>query len=142
MIAKLKGPPRRRGGKHSNQWIKAKELGIPCKQKRQITPEREKLREQFWRKVANAARHYIETSPEGTASRMAEAIGVQHSQIHRFTCSICEHDQEPTFSVGMALLLYMSNHRTINFKVNEHSFVTLSRIRTTSKGKFEKLLLK
>ncbi len=104
----------KRGGKHSNQWIKAKELGVKCQQKRQITPEREKLRKAFWRPVMLAARYFIEAGPQGTASRMAQAIGVQPSQIHRFTCPDCEHDQEPTFSIGMAILLYLNAQRNLN----------------------------
>lgn len=107
----------KRGGKHSNQYIKAKELGLPQpngKKHRQITPQRQRLRSTLWRRVALAARYFIEFGPPGAASRMAEAIGIQPSQIHRFTCPECEHDQEPTFSVGMAILLYLSQHRILN----------------------------
>jgi hypothetical protein len=38
---------------------------------------------------------------------MADALGLESSQIHRYSCDVCEHDQEPSFSVGLAILLYL-----------------------------------
>lgn len=63
---------------------------------------------QFWDNVQRLALAHIEASPSGEASRIARALGITPSQVHRFTCPICEHDQEPTFSVGFALLMYLT----------------------------------
>lgn len=105
-------PPRKRGGKHSNQFIKAKEEGRTIQSKKAAFTERRwQLREQLWKRVALAARYHILFGPKGAAMRMAEAIGTQPSQIHRFTCPECEHDQESSFSVGMAIMLYLTSYQ-------------------------------
>lgn len=53
---------------------------------------------------------HIAFSPRGEMSRMAHAIGVNQSQIHKWTCPVCEHNQKPSFVVGMALMAYIGWH--------------------------------
>lgn len=70
------------------------------------TAHRLYLRTLTWDKVQELARQVINTSPPGEMSRMARELGITDSQIHRYTCESCEHDQEPLFTIGFALLAY------------------------------------
>lgn len=79
----------------------------PRKGKANITHARYILRKRFWIPVKTLLQAHLAQSPKGEAKRMARACGINASQIHRFTCPKCEHDQEPCFTIGAALLLYM-----------------------------------
>lgn len=72
-----------------------------------ITAKRLLFREAAWGQIKVQLRVFLAKGGHGTAFRMSEALGVSPSQIHRWTCPVCEHDTEPSFSVGMAILLYM-----------------------------------
>jgi hypothetical protein len=73
------------------------------------TSKRHYFRGIFWGYVKAALRNYLKgpNAQPGRQSEMARALGLQPSQLHRFSCPRCEHDQEPTFSVGMAVLAYL-----------------------------------
>lgn len=64
-------------------------------------------REIFWKPIKLALQNYIKSHGPNSASRIAHAIGVNASQIHRFSCPICEHNQIPDFPTGMALALFL-----------------------------------
>lgn len=96
------------------------------------TARRYELRETLWKAVSKAAREHIKKSGPGEARRMSQALGVSDSQIHRFTCGTCEHDQEPTFSIGFGILLYLgaaSAFPVINLKDSEIDVLALMRVR-------------
>lgn len=67
-------------------------------------------KQRYWMRVQTLLRYWLETEGAGAQSRIAHDLGMTDSQIHRFACSACEHDQEPTFSVGMSILCYITEH--------------------------------
>lgn len=73
-----------------------------------ITAERLALRNAFWRTLKHKLRAHIQSTPRGEQDRMARTIGICSADIHTFICSGCEHDREPTFSVGMAIMFYLA----------------------------------
>lgn len=79
------------------------------KGKATITAHRLFLRELAWVKVQDMLRQHLAFSPKGEAARIARYLGIDNSQIHRFSCEDCNHDQEPNFTIGFALLLYLSH---------------------------------
>lgn len=62
----------------------------------------------FWVTLRQTLRDHLSSAGHGAAIRMAQSTGIDPSQIHRWTCADCEHNQEPTFSQGMAILMYLS----------------------------------
>lgn len=66
-------------------------------------------RNQFWIPLRDALR--IATNTRGAQKLLANRLGIPPSQIHRYTCQNCEHDQEPTFSIGMAIFAYLQSIR-------------------------------
>ena len=87
--------------------------GRPRKGKVTITEARLRLRANGWERVKSLLRTHLQSCPKGEQHRMAEEIGIADSQLHRFACEACNHDQEPSFSVGIAILLYISGRRNI-----------------------------
>jgi hypothetical protein len=83
-----------------------------------ITEARLRMRHQGWDRVKHLLRSYLRDSPQGEQRRMAQTIGIADSQLHRFSCETCEHDQEPSFTIGLAILLYISQSRFV-FLVTE-----------------------
>lgn len=82
-----------------------------------ITESRLHWRTLTWDKVKLLLQHHLKISPKGEQLNMARALGIESSQIHRYSCPVCEHDQEPSFSVGMAIFAYIIAHHhrpTIN----------------------------
>lgn len=67
-------------------------------------------KQRYWMRVQTLLRYWLETEGTGAQSRIARDLGMTDSQIHRFSCTVCEHDQEPTFSVGMSILCYITEH--------------------------------
>lgn len=62
----------------------------------------------YWARVQTLLRYYLEIRGHGAQSEIALALGMTDSQIHRYSCPVCEHDQEPRFSTGMAILCYIT----------------------------------
>lgn len=80
----------------------------PRKGKRKSISERRfLLRQALWIPLRDALRHECK-SHRGFAKRIANAIGVPPSQIHRYICEGCEHDQEPNFTIGESIKLYLA----------------------------------
>ena len=79
--------------------------------KANITERRLQLRVLAWEPLRQHLRAHIKASPFGEAKRMARACGIAASQIHRFTCDDCNHDQEPSFTIGITLALYLAQAR-------------------------------
>src|SRR5438552_2790597 len=73
------------------------------------------LRGQIWLPVRNLLRVHISRTPFGSMKRLASHLGLHQAQIHRFICPKCEHNQEPSFSTGLAILLYLERRKV--FKV-------------------------
>lgn len=82
--------------------------GAPRKGKATHTARRYQFTIYFWRNLRKRLRHHCKLA-KGNATRLALAIGSSPPQVHRWQCDSCEHDQEPSFSVGMALLLYLES---------------------------------
>lgn len=72
-----------------------------------VTPNRQALINHFWRPLAMRLREYVTTTKGGT-KHAAEFIGTHAAQIHRWTCPVCEHDQEPSYSLGKAVEIFLS----------------------------------
>lgn len=93
--------------------------GISPKNNRNISERRLALREMYWepikRKLQKACKQ------RGEAKRIARFLGVHSSQIHRFECPVCEHNQEPAFSTGMGILLYFAMKELVPFTINQWS---------------------
>lgn len=70
------------------------------------TEARYRWMKKFWEPVKSKLRLYLQANP-GAQTRMARAIGISDSQLHRYSCPVCEHDQEASFSIGMAIVLYI-----------------------------------
>ena len=84
----------------------------PRKGKANITHRRLYLRTVAWNPLKKALQEHLKNQPkQGEAKRIARALGINASQVHRFTCPKCEHDQEPTFSIGFALAIYLAREK-------------------------------
>lgn len=94
--------PKRRLTKNGN-----KRIG----HKANITANRLRLRAHTWNRVRYALMQHVFTSPKGEAERVARALGISASQVHRFVCPACEHDQEPCFTIGFSILMYLSQQK-------------------------------
>src|SRR6266478_2795643 len=79
------------------------------------------LRSQIWRKVKIDLQNHIARAPVGTMRRLASHLGLHQSQIHRFICPKCEHNQEPSFSVGLAIMLYLERRKAFKVATFRHA---------------------
>lgn len=89
-----------------SKWTKTgkrRKGGIVC------TPEREQLKLAFWFKVKTELQEHFKVY--GNAVRMARTIGISPVMLHHYACPVCEHDTEPSFSIGMAIMLYLSEYK-------------------------------
>lgn len=78
-----------------------------------ITEQALAIRDDAWGPVREALREHLRRAGKGAASTLAHTLGVAPSQVHRWTCPVCEHDQEPKFSMGIAILSYISQYARI-----------------------------
>lgn len=85
--------------------------GSPRKGKVTATHLRLHFRTLAWEPVRAALLHHLNTSPKGEAARIARLLGCSASQVHRWTCPVCEHDTEPNFSQGYALSLLLTHQK-------------------------------
>lgn len=81
------------------------------KRKANITQRRYFFRFMVWRRLQWRLRKHILSHPRGEARTMSRALGVSQSQVHRWVCEKCNHDQEPSFSTGFAIALYLAQAR-------------------------------
>lgn len=63
---------------------------------------RYEFRQMFWIPLRDELRLWC--AVPNMKSNIARMVGVSPSQIHRYTCPKCEHDQEPPFSTAMAIM--------------------------------------
>lgn len=89
--------------------MKLTKTGHRRKGKCNITHTRLYLRDHLWASARFRLRVFLKAR-SGEQSRMARVLGISDSQIHRYSCPRCEHDQEPSFSIGVAILLYIATH--------------------------------
>lgn len=80
--------------------------GQPRKGKRILSPRAYALRTVAWIPLRTRLRKHIKNKT-GEQARIARVCGVSQSTIHRYLCNKCEHDQEPSYSLGCALLIYL-----------------------------------
>lgn len=74
-----------------------------------------------WKALRLRLRQHLKFSLSGEKSKIARFLGVHPSQVHRWTCAVCEHDTEPPYSLGKAIESYLDNpdpfpnltHRTV-----------------------------
>lgn len=93
----------------NNQFQYQKKRKVKRKGKITATAERLKHRAAFWEPLrARLLTHF--QSFYGSKHLMAQITGIADSQLHCLTCPVCEHDQEPNFSTGMAIVFYLSAH--------------------------------
>lgn len=97
-----------------DQWLIAtqqKTMGQVRRAKQRVkvvvTPNRQALINHYWRPLAMQLREYV-TTTKGGATKAAQFIGTHNAQIHRWTCPVCEHDQEPSYSLGKAVEIFLS----------------------------------
>lgn len=83
-----------------------------------ISDKRWLFRTLFWNPVREQLRLYV-NAQKGNAAKLAKAIGVPNSQIHRYTCPLCEHDQEPTYSIGQAIFLFIATLQHTQKQMNK-----------------------
>lgn len=97
------------GSAHTNQYIKAKRLGLPTPPSKgaKRTAKRLALQDIYLQPLRIRLQIHIATHPKGETTRIAQYIGVRSSQVHRWTCPKCEHDAEMPYSLGMALNQYL-----------------------------------
>lgn len=67
--------------------------------------ERSKQRELYWEPIKQALQAYLKKNGKGAARYLAKRLGVAGSQIHRFSCPICEHDAMPAISTALELVI-------------------------------------
>lgn len=74
---------------------------------RRMIQSRKDRREQHWYPLRDRLRRYLELAGHGAQKFLADRLGVNSSQIHRFSCPKCEHDAEPTYALGVAMDLIL-----------------------------------
>jgi hypothetical protein len=79
------------------------------RKKANITEQRLVYRNALWSELRRLLRRYLHAAPSNQR-KMARALGLQDSQLHRYSCPVCEHEQEPSFSLGIAMLLYLQQN--------------------------------
>lgn len=72
------------------------------KAKTVITPKRLSMRKRYWHPLRTRLLHFL-SEKKGNARYLAKSLPIADSQLHRFTCPICEHDQEPAYSTACAI---------------------------------------
>lgn len=82
--------------------LKNENFASIAKRKLQVTEARRTLREKHWEPIKNRLRRFLVAGGAGTQSAIARRLGCEASQVHRYTCPVCEHDAEPTYSTGKA----------------------------------------
>ena len=75
-----------------------------------MTGGRLHARNQYWHPLRDRLCKYIQAK-SGNQRKIAKALDLSDSQLHRYTCPKCEHDAEPTYSVGKALEQYLSENQ-------------------------------
>lgn len=73
------------------------------------TEGRIKLRETFWMPLREQLREHFQI--HGAKHRMAQVLGISDAMLHQYSCPVCEHDTEASFSVGMGIMLYLAQHK-------------------------------
>lgn len=85
-----------------------------------ITPRRAHLRRLAWEKLRSTLREHLRMCARlniiHEQARIARVLGTSQSQIHRWNCRKCEHNQEPGFTMGIALAIYLYNYNVANTK--------------------------
>lgn len=84
---------------------KRKGIGTP------ITAARFQAKQAFWNVLKKRLQDHLQQAGKGAAIEMARTTGLDPSDIHMFTCPACEHDREPSFSIGMMILMYLSAYK-------------------------------
>lgn len=74
------------------------------------TPARLANSVKYWEPIKLRIRDFLERGGKGAAAFMARKLGVDNSQIHRWSCAKCEHDAEPVYSTGIAILLFLNEY--------------------------------
>lgn len=74
-----------------------------------FTPERIRMRETFWNPLRAALRSHLKDY--GAQYRMERATGLGSALLHQYACPVCEHDVEPSFSIGMTIALYLQQKK-------------------------------
>lgn len=88
--------------------------GIPKRghKKCVIAPYRLAHRDKHWLEIKQALFDYAYKDQKlipGRLTEIAKYIGCSLSQVHRWLCPICEHDNEPSFSLGMAIVEFLEH---------------------------------
>lgn len=60
-----------------------------------------------WHPLKKRMQTYLEKAGASAAIRLARALGCHSSQVHRWTCPVCEHDAEPTYSTGIKIIEFL-----------------------------------
>lgn len=87
--------------------------GHARKGKATISERRLELRDMTWAHVKRALQQHLYKCGHGEASHLARDLGVHPSQVHRYTCPVCEHDQEPPYSVGIAIVIWLIQRQSV-----------------------------
>lgn len=78
-----------------------------------INPARQLIKLTHWLPIQASLHKYIYTPTgqkiPGRQAKVAHALGTSSSQVHRWSCPVCEHNQEPSFSIGCALFIFLLN---------------------------------
>lgn len=74
---------------------------------RYATPARKELKVKHWHPLKERIRSYLAEAGSAAAIRLANHLGCHPSQIHRYTCPVCEHGAEPTYSTAIAIIAYL-----------------------------------
>lgn len=65
-------------------------------------------REAVWVPLRHQLR--VLAAEPGSMIRMARFCGISPSTVHRYLCPKCEHNQQPPYSVGVMLAMYVRKH--------------------------------
>lgn len=93
--------------------------GKQRKGKGTISAQRLMFRNLFWIPLRDQLREWYKI--KGNGIEIARIVGISPSQVHRYTCPVCEHDQEPPFSTAMAIMVALTK-----LKANADAIITFN----------------
>jgi hypothetical protein len=110
------------GTKIDPRYVKGPRKQLRKKDHATATESRMRYRDSFWIPLRKLLQVHFETK-QGQMREMSKATGIADAMLHQYSCPDCEHDTEPSFSVGMVMLLYLMSLEFKNKAFNEHDVI-------------------
>lgn len=92
---------------------------------RTYTPANRAACAKYWEPIRQRLLAYFQAA-HGNKRRMAKATGIADSQLHTYTCPICEHNTEPSYSIAMVCLAYIEEQEAAATEKKETTYRSLN----------------